>query len=416
MSDLFSRVDPAIREKLKQPGLRVRLNNETYIKFNGTDQLIFQNAYCESALSIQFDILLIIYEITDWRSVQELIAPWPEADQDKILNYLAMFYQSQMLLIEGMESAAQNQGKESDSPQAAPINKVPINVENHHNMLKDNVRMAAYRRAIERVIKPDSVVMDLGCGSGVLSFFSSLAGAKHIYAIEKHPHILLMAKELAKANKITNIDFIEGTSNLIQPSQFKDQPDILVSEIIGDGILEENILEYTLDVRDRLLKPGAKLVPWKLDVFGFAFYGDSVKQQQLQEVKEFNDLYGLDFGLIGQILASKATLRRERYHHQLYKAKSEPILLKSLDLTTLKDSNFSQTIEFPITQEGSVSGLCLYFKAWLDESTILTNSPWAPSTHWTHLLYNFAEPLELTTDDSLKATLIYDGALRVSLL
>ena len=53
-------------------------------------------------------------------------------------------------------------------------------------MLKDTVRTRSYQRAIEENPNDfkDKIVLDIGCGTGILSIFAARAGAKHVYAIE----------------------------------------------------------------------------------------------------------------------------------------------------------------------------------------------------------------------------------------
>ena len=66
-------------------------------------------------------------------------------------------------------------------------------------MASDGVRMSAYARAIERAVKPGSVVLDLGSGTGTCALLAARAGARHVYAIDFNPAIWV-ARDLAKEN------------------------------------------------------------------------------------------------------------------------------------------------------------------------------------------------------------------------
>ena len=79
-------------------------------------------------------------------------------------------------------------------------------------MLKDTVRTRAYQRAIEE--NPDDfkdkIVLDIGCGTGILSIFAARAGAKHVYAIE-NAEIALFAEEIIKRTGLqSKITVIKG--------------------------------------------------------------------------------------------------------------------------------------------------------------------------------------------------------------
>ena len=71
----------------------------------------------------------------------------------------------------------------------------------HEEMLKDTVRTRAYQKAIEDNPEDfkDKIVLDIGCGTGILSIFAARAGAKHVYAIE-NAEIALFAIEIIKRN------------------------------------------------------------------------------------------------------------------------------------------------------------------------------------------------------------------------
>lgn len=64
------------------------------------------------------------------------------------------------------------------------------------------MRTLAYMNAITKnpeLIK-DKIVLDIGCGTGILSIFAARAGAKHVYAIEN----------AGIANHVLSFSFVKG--------------------------------------------------------------------------------------------------------------------------------------------------------------------------------------------------------------
>lgn len=56
----------------------------------------------------------------------------------------------------------------------------------HEEMLKDKVRTMAYRNAIvkNKHLFEGKVVLDIGCGTGILSLFAAKAGAKLVIGVD----------------------------------------------------------------------------------------------------------------------------------------------------------------------------------------------------------------------------------------
>ena len=72
---------------------------------------------------------------------------------------------------------------------------------NQQTMLEDNVRTTTYMEAIQqnRADFEGKVVVDVGAGSGILSFFAAKAGAAKVYAIEASS-IAEVCRSLVAAN------------------------------------------------------------------------------------------------------------------------------------------------------------------------------------------------------------------------
>ncbi|SJX60941.1 related to HMT1-hnRNP arginine N-methyltransferase [Sporisorium reilianum f. sp. reilianum] len=175
-------------------------------------------------------------------------------------------------------------------------------------MLQDTVRTAAYQRAILNNVPRDfhdKVVMDVGAGNGILSFFSAQAGAKKVYAIEASNMVECLQKvvDAAKPHRsptevATEKEALElmgagdaglggvsfGSTNPnearnawlqgrlvpvhskvedVTPEHLEGhtQVDTIVSECLGVLLVHERMCESFLDARDRYLAPGGSVFP-----------------------------------------------------------------------------------------------------------------------------------------------------------
>ena len=95
------------------------------------------------------------------------------------------------------------------------------------------------------------VVLDVGCGTGVLSMFCAQAGAKAVYGIEMGG-IITQARQIVKDNKLDHIvTLIHGKCEEVTLPV--DKVDIIISEWMGYCLLYESMLDSVLYARDKWL-------------------------------------------------------------------------------------------------------------------------------------------------------------------
>lgn len=88
---------------------------------------------------------------------------------------------------------------------------------------------------LEEYVKKDSIVIDMGCGSGILSIAAAKLGASKVFAIDKDEVACEVAKENIQLNNLTSkIQVINDDE--IEKVDIK--ADLIVANIIADTIID----------------------------------------------------------------------------------------------------------------------------------------------------------------------------------
>lgn len=149
----------------------------------------------------------------------------------------------------------------------------------HEEMLKDDVRTRSYMHAIvhNKHLFKDKVVLDVGCGTAILSMFAVKAGAKHVIGVDMSS-IIFKAREIVAANGMADkITLLQGKMEEVQLPFPK--VDIIISEWMGYFLLYESMLDTVLYARDKYLVKYGLLFPDKATIF-FAGIEDSEYKEE----------------------------------------------------------------------------------------------------------------------------------------
>lgn len=315
----------------------------------------------------------------------------------------------------------------------------------HREMLSDKSRTEAYQRAIMNnpSLLEDAVVMDLGCGTGILSLFAAKAGAKKVIAVEGSKKMFSVAQNVAKANgywnestenrdDCMNKGMINVVQGMIEDLDLKalvesNGVDVLVSEWMGYCLLFESMLNSVLFARDHWLRPGGAILPDTAEMYvaGFGRGGTSLPF--------WENVYGFDMQCIGQEVLDDAAAAPIVDAVESKDIVTSTCLIQAFDLVTMKaeDVDFTATFELkpfaspwhdfeehsgermeerPLTHSnggmpnGDVwcYGLVLWFDTGFtsrfcrENPVVLSTSPHSPKTHWSQTLLTFREPICLS--------------------
>ena len=119
----------------------------------------------------------------------------------------------------------------------------------HFPMMLDQERNQAFEDAIERAVRPEMRVLDIGSGSGLLAMMAARAGAREVHSCEMNPVIAKTAREIVQRNGFAGTITVHArNSRMLDPEgDLGGQADLVISEVIGKDFVCEHVLPTMQD-------------------------------------------------------------------------------------------------------------------------------------------------------------------------
>uniref|UniRef100_A0AAR2KEL1 Protein arginine N-methyltransferase 3 n=1 Tax=Pygocentrus nattereri TaxID=42514 RepID=A0AAR2KEL1_PYGNA len=270
----------------------------------------------------------------------------------------------------------------------------------HEEMLKDKVRTESYRDFIcgNPDVFKDKVVLDVGCGTGILSMFAARAGARKVIAVDQS-EIIYQAMDIVRSNQLENtITLIKGRIEDVNLPVEK--VDIIISEWMGYFLLFESMLDSVIFARDMYLAEGGSVYPNSCNI-SLAAVGDTEKH--CDRIAFWDDVYGFKMECMKKAVVPEAVVEVLKPETVI----SEPAVIQTLDCNAVTTSELEFTADFTLKMTASThcTAVVGYFDIFFDRGSankvMFSTSPHCTKTHWKQTVFLLENPIPVQSGDEL---------------
>uniref|UniRef100_A0A7N6BXS2 Protein arginine N-methyltransferase 3 n=1 Tax=Anabas testudineus TaxID=64144 RepID=A0A7N6BXS2_ANATE len=272
----------------------------------------------------------------------------------------------------------------------------------HEEMLKDKVRTESYRNFMYQnpEVFRDKVVLDVGCGTGILSMFAARAGAKKVIAVDQS-EIIYQAMDIVRSNQLEDkITLIKGRIEDINLPVEK--VDIIISEWMGYFLLFESMLDSVLYARDLYLADGGSVYPDLCNI-SLVAVGDTQKHQD--RIAFWDDVYGFNMACMKKAVVPEAMVEVVKADTII----SDSTVIQTFNCNTVCLSELEFTSDFclKITDTTNCTHWLIMFFSYfflfhlLLHQVMFSTGPQVTKTHWKQTVFLLERPIYVKAGEEL---------------
>jgi type I protein arginine methyltransferase len=237
---------------------------------------------------------------------------------------------------------------------------------------------------LQRAVTADTIVLDIGTGTGIFAMLACRFGARHVYAVEPDEAIHV-ARRIAEENGYSDrITFIQNFSTHIT---LPEPVNVVISDLHGVLPYYQLHIPSIIDARQRHLAADGLLIPQQ-DIL---WAGVVTAPEQYEEIVKpwIGNNYDLRMQAARHVVTnvwSRGQVKSERFL-------VEPQAWATLDYRTIESPDVCHSLSWTVEQEGIAHGLSIWFDTKIAEQICISNAPSSPELVYGHAFFPWSNPV-----------------------
>ena len=270
-------------------------------------------------------------------------------------------------------------------------------LEEHLGYISDLIRLDRFQQAIARTVSPGDLVVDIGCGLGVLGLMCLKSGAAHCWGIDCTAAIEIAHETMTRSGLSDRYSCIrEQSFRAILP-----QPvDLIICDHVGYFGIDYGIIELMNDARHRFLKPAGRAVPSRIKLMLAGVSSNECRSKSER-------WHASDIPVDYRWLREYGVNTKQGHTFRPSDLCTQPAILGTIDLLSSNPELFSFKAKLAASRDGVLDGLAGWFDCQLADDVWMTNSPLeAGRIDRDQAFLPFEKPIEISAGDSVDVSVM----------
>lgn len=273
----------------------------------------------------------------------------------------------------------------------------------HLNLLGDTMRTRSLVEFLGRHA-PGRTVVEVGCGTGLLSCIAARMGAEHVYAVEPTARFEDARRMVEQSGLSDKVTVLHARIQELEPIP----AGLVFSELLNADPFTEGVLD-AMDAAARWKAPDGLLAPVHLDLH-VALVAAASSVNEVEGARAIITELGGTWGLAVDALLDEISRARTSQSTVSYaELRSTSALAWRGWLGTGERPPARIRLPVTATHSGKVGGAAMWFSAPYDAQLTLDNHPDAPG-HWGVLVTAWAQPLQVEKGQDVVLEVRFDDA------